>query len=144
MGNSFNKILYTVLAVIFIALLLVKFFFKRSIPISKLSMNKRKLEKLSAGNAIPINIKERQFSNSKNIILKKRMTIKRAKKEVDFTTKGSKYSFTGEIKGKSLIVENQNTGNRSEFTGSLMVKLKSKGQLERVLKEYNLKLIKER
>ena len=143
MGNNFNKVLYSILGIIFLALILLKFFFKRSIPISKLPINERKEHQLFKRKTIPINVINKKQVLSNQIIKLKKRTIQKTSRKVDFINKGREYSFTGNSNNGNLIVEDHNTGNLSSFTGSIMVKMKSNQNLKDILKKYNLKLVKD-
>jgi hypothetical protein len=143
MGQNFNKFLYILIGVIIILIIIVKFFFKRDIPITDIPLDKRKQHRAFLKKTIPLVVKSKIQSN--NIIkknIKKNRFISKSTAAVDFISKGVAYSFSGRQGKQGYEVNTIETNKTGVFTGSFMIKAKSKQSVINMIKKYNLKITK--
>ena len=142
MGNNFNKALYILIGVIIIVIILVKFFFKRSHPVTDLPIRDRLQHKAFLKKTIPIVVKSKTSNNNKIIEkYKKYNSLVKQKANVDFISRGKSYHFT-ERNELGLMVEDVNNGKKALFTGSFMIRPNSKDDLSKIVKKYDLLITK--
>jgi hypothetical protein len=143
MGKSFNKLLYGLIAIIIIAIVIIKFVFKRPLSVSELPHNQKKNHRAFKRKIIPVQVKPKNSrinTNTKSITKFRKRRIN--SKDVDFTSNGRSYHFLDDRNKEGQLVQDVHSGKMARFTGSLIVKTKSKQVLNNLLKKYQLTISK--
>ena len=144
MGKKFNTLLFIIMALLFIAIIVVKFVYKRPLSVSNTHKSLRPTMAISKIN----------YKKNNHIFPATKMSSKHMKQKIslykslkpDINFNGKKYKLSGIVKNDGLEIININNGSRAVLTNKLLIKPMehyNKGDFfNKLLKKYQLSMVK--
>lgn len=143
MGNNFNKLIYSVIVLLFILILGIKFFFKRQLPLEEEVPNKIKNQK-----GKPLNPRDEGADSQVNVIRKlekaKILTKKTPiKNSPSFQYKGATLKISQYLDLNHALLVNQANGKTYKMTNKVFLTIKDQSKFKEIQQKHKLKLLKQ-